>query len=275
MKNTEIKPNSITKASENGFVVENSIQAHIINNLSDLFNDKFTMLENSKTDRIPVFNLPNITLQKEFLSVVKNNNLKKLIPIDQLEQFEIFVDYMKNNNMCVNCATCNKVCYNNKAYNQYPKKGICDLRQLYRLIQKPHVVVGEMIQETINSKNVRLNGSGEIHNEFILDTYIKVAKNNPDTNYFTYTKNYKLLEGKKLPKNLIINISNFGTENIINESIDLLPKKLNTFKAITSDEMNIIKNDKKLSKTICHGLSCSTCRLCTQKKGITIYCEIH
>lgn len=170
------KTNSIVQAEEKGFMVENSTQAHIINNFKDLFNDKFTMLENSKTDRIPVFNLPNVKLQKDFLKIVENNDLDTLVPECQREQFEIFVNYMKNNSMCVNCGTCSKECYNNKAYNQYPKKGICDLRQLFRLIQKPHVVAGEIVQETINSKNVRLNGSGEIHNQQILDLYIRVAK---------------------------------------------------------------------------------------------------
>lgn len=270
-----VKSNSMVKAENLGFKVENSTQAHIINNFSDLFNDKFTMLENSKTDRIPVFNIPNISLQRDFLQLVKNNNLDIIVPEEHKEQFEIFVNYMKNNSMCVNCATCSKQCYNNKAYTQYPKKGICDLRQLYRIVLKPHIVVGEIVQETINSKNVRLNGSGEIHSNNILDLYIQVAKNNKDTNYFTYTKNYKLLEGKKLPKNLIVNISNFGTEKAIEKSIDMLPKKLNTFKAVTPEEMEDIKKDNKLSKFICKGDSCSQCRLCTVKKGITIYCEIH
>lgn len=102
-----------------------------------------------------------------------------------------------------------------------------------------------------------------------------MQKNNKDTNYFTYTKNYKLIEGVKLPKNLIINISNFGTEKAIEKSKDLLPKNLNTFKAVTGEEMEEIKRDNKLSKFICKGESCSQCRLCSTKKGITIFCEIH
>ena len=267
---------SMKKAMNAGFEVKNACQAHIVNNFAQLFNDRFYMKENNKTDRIPVFNLPNIKVQVDFLQVVKNNpQLMELVPQENIEQFEQFVDYMKNNKMCVNCQGCKDACYNNKAYTQYPTKAICDLRQLFRVIEKPHVVIGEIVQESINSKNVRFNGSGEIHNEFILDVYTRVAKANPTTNYYTYTKNYDLITGRRLPKNLIINISEFGTTEKINQVREMLPINLNTFKAVTSEEMEEIKKDKKKAKFICHGESCSTCGLCTKKKGATIYCEIH
>lgn len=268
--------NSMIKAQENGFEVKNACQAHIVNNFEMIFNDKFYMKENNKTDRIPVFNLPNIKVQVDFLQLIKNNpTIMDLVPAEEKEQFEQFVNYMKNNKMCVNCQACKDTCYNNKAYTQYPSKAVCDLRQLYRLLKKPHVVVGEIVQETINSKNARLNGSGEIHNEFILDIYKKVAKANKDTKYYTYTKNFKLLEGQKLPSNLIINKSDFGTAELIEKSNEFLPLNMNTFKAVTPEEMELIKADKKKAKYICHGESCSTCKMCTVKKGITIYCEIH
>lgn len=274
-KTEEIAP-SMEKAMGDGFTVKNACQAHIVNNFTDLFNDRFYMKENNKTDRIPVFNLPNIKVQVDFLQVVKNNpQIMELVPVEYKEKFESFVDYMKNNKMCVNCQGCKDACYNNKAYTQYPTKAICDLRQLFRVIEKPHVVIGEIVQESINSKNVRFNGSGEIHNEFILDVYTRVAKANPTTNYYTYTKNYDLIKGRRLPKNLIINISEFGTTEKINEVREMLPINLNTFKAVTSEEMEEIKKDKKKSKFICHGESCSTCNLCTKKKGAVIYCEIH
>ena len=281
-KNTEKKLNdkqlavSIENALNNGFDVKNACQAHIINNFGYLFNDKFYMKENNKTDRIPVFNLPNIKVQVDFLQVVKNNpQIMDLVPEEHKEQFGAFVDYMKNNKMCINCEVCRELCYNNKAYTQYPTKAICDLRQLYRVIEKPHVVVGEIVQETINTKNVRLNGSGEIHNEFILDLYIRVAKANPTTSYYTYTKNYNLIAGRKLPKNLVVNLSEFGTAEKIAEVREMMPINLNTFKAVTPEEMTEIKKDKKKAKYVCHGESCSTCNLCTKKKGATIYCEIH
>ena len=69
--------------------------------------------------------------------------------------------------------------------------------------------------------------------------------------------------------------SKLGTTEKINEVREMLPINLNTFKAVTSEEMEEIKKDKKKSKYICHGESCSSCNLCTKKKGVTIYCEIH
>ena len=107
------------------------------------------------------------------------------------------------------------------------------------------------------------------------DIYKKVAKANKDTKYYTYTKNFKLLEGQKLPSNLIINKSDYGTSELIEKSNEFLPINMNTFKAVTPEEMELIKADKKKAKYICHGESCSTCKMCTVKKGITIYCEIH
>lgn len=267
---------SMVKAQEKGFEVKNACQAHIVNNFDRLFNDEFYMKENNKTDRIPVFNLPNIKIQVDFLQLVKNNpTIMDQVPADEKEDFIKFVDYMKNNKMCVNCQSCKDTCYNNKAYTQYPTKVVCDLRQLYRLLKKPHVVVGEIVQETVNTKNARLNGSGEIHNEFILDIYKKVARANKDTKYYTYTKNFKLLEGQRLPSNLIINKSDYGTAHLIEKSNEFLPINMNTFKAVTEKELEEIKKDKKKAKYICKGESCSTCKLCTTKKGIVIYCPIH
>ncbi|GAA0093031.1 hypothetical protein UT300009_30610 [Paraclostridium bifermentans] len=277
LTDSEVKK-SVLDAIEKGIKIINddACMAHMANNFESIFNDKFYMKENNKTDRIPVFNLPNIMVQSKFLRLLNENpQLMDLVPENEKESFEDFVVYLKNNPMCVNCETCSGQCYNNKAYVQYPAKAICDLRQLYRVFKKPHIVAGEIVQSTINSKNARLNGSGEIHNEFILDFYKRVCKMNPDTTYYTYTKNYKLFEGKKLPKNLVVNLSKFGTDKQINESIEYLPKNLNTFVAVTKEEMAEIKKDKEKSKRICLGESCSSCRLCTKKKGIEIYCEIH
>ena len=266
---------TLKKVIDMGYAVKNSTQAHIINNFTDLFNDKFYMKENVKTDRIPVFNLPNVHLQANFLLVLKNNpQIVDLVPTEQRESFDNFVHYMRTNKMCFNCSNCRKKCYNNQDYNMRPDKAICDLRQLYRLIQKPHVVIGEIIQNTINSKYVRLNGSGEIHNEFILDIYKRVARANPETVYFTYTKNYDLLAGRKLPKNLVINYSDFGTTEKIELIKDLILKNTNIYKSVTSEEITEIKKDEKLSKHICYG-NCSSCKMCTKKSGITIFCEVH
>lgn len=267
---------SMYRAINDGGNVKNPCQAHLFNNFPALFNDRFTMNANMKTDQIKCFNLPNVKLQADFLLVIKNNpQLMDLVPEEHKESFIGFINYMKNNKMCHNCSSCRKDCYNNKAYTQYQSKGVCDLRQLYRLINNPQKVIGEIVHATVNDKFARLNGSGEIHNEFILDCYIKLAKSNKDTIYYTYTKNYRLIEGRRLPKNLIINLSDFGTAEKIEASKHLLPNNLNTFMAVTTEQMETIKADKKLAKNICHGVSCSTCKLCTSKKGKTIYCEIH
>lgn len=266
---------AMKKVVDRGEIANNACQAHILNNFTALFNDNFYMKENNKTDRIPVFNLPNIKVQVDFLQVLKNNYevIMNQVPSEEKENFERFVEYLRSQPMCVNCQSCKDVCYNNKAYTQYQFKALCDLRQLYRINNKPHQVIGEIVQETINVKNARLNGSGEIHSKQILDFYIKLAKSNSDTNYYTYTKNYDLLVGKKLPKNLIINLSMFDNEEQVEEYRKILPKNLNVFKVVDSEEFKNLELQGE--KNLCYGESCSSCRLCTKKKGITIFVEKH
>lgn len=254
----------VRKATEAGFKVENSIQANIANNINGLKKSSITISGNQKTGEIPCINLPNIQVQKDFITLVKNN--EQLL---EMEEVKTLYNYMLMNPMCVNCGSCKDACYNNQAYRQYPTKAIADLRTLYNLINTPLETVGTIAQRTRNLRVVRLNGSGEIHNKAILDNYIKLAKLNPLTTYYTYTKNYKLLEGKKLPKNLIINISQFG-----NMSIDMskYSKNTNVFKTVTQKEFDATIEDKKVKKCI---NDCSSCSYCYTKKGYTILVPIH
>lgn len=254
----------VRKALDAGFKVENSIQANIVNNINGLKKSNITISGNQKTGEIPCINLPNIQVQKDFITLVKNN--PQLL---EMEAVKTLYNYMLMNPMCVNCGSCKDACYNNQAYRQYPAKAIADLRTLYKLISEPLETIGAIAQRTRNLRVVRLNGSGEIHNKAILDNYIKLAKLNPLTIYYTYTKNYKLLEGKRLPKNLIINVSQFG-----NTTIDMskYSKNTNVFKTVTQLEFDTTTETKTTKKCID---DCSSCSYCYTKKGYTILVPIH
>lgn len=266
---------SIIKAIKLGYSVCNSSEAHIVNSFGELFNNKLYLNGNKKTGVIPVYNLPNIKVQKDFLNVLENNYelFKERIPKSEKQNFFRFMEYLKNNPMCVNCEKCSKNCYNNTAYNTRPNKSICDLRQLYKLVNDTENTIAELKKATKNYIKVRLNGSGEIHNSFILDSYIKIAKANKDTIFYTYTKNFELLKGKKLPKNLVINLSDFGNREKLKSYRELLPKNLNTY--ITLNKEEFLKLDKKELK--CNGGvdACFSCGLCTKKLGKNIYVKIH
>ena len=254
----------IEQATEAGYKVENSIQANIVNNINGLNKSSITISGNQKTGEIPCINLPNIQVQKDFIQVVKNN--EQLL---EMEAVSTLYNYMLMNPMCVNCGSCKDACYNNQLYRRYPTKAIADLRTLYKLISEPLETVGAIAQRTRNLRVVRLNGSGEIHNKAILDNYIKLAKLNPLTTYYTYTKNYKLLEGKKLPKNLIINVSQFGNMNI---NMSKYSKNTNVFKTVTQLEFDTTEENKTVKKCID---DCSNCNYCYTKKGYTILVPIH
>ena len=254
----------VEQATEAGFKVENSIQANIVNKINGLNKSSITISGNQKTGEIPCINLPNIQVQKDFIQVVKNN--EQLL---EMEAVKTLYNYMLMNPMCVNCGSCKDACYNNQAYRQYPTKAIADLRTLYKLISEPLETVGTIAQRTRNLRVVRLNGSGEIHNKAILDNYIKLAKLNPLTTYYTYTKNYKLLEGKRLPKKLIINVSQFGNMNI---NMSKYSKNTNVFKTVTQLEFDTTEETKTVKKCI---NDCSSCNYCYTKKGYTILVPIH
>ena len=253
----------VEQATEAGFKVENSIQANIVNNIAGLKKEKITISGNQKTGEIPCINLPNIEVQKEFIKVVRNN--QELL---EMEEVKTLYNYMLTNAMCVNCGSCQKACYNNQAYRQYPTKAIADLRTLLNLITAPEKTIGDIAQRTRNMRVVRLNGSGEIHNQGILNSYIKLAKLNPLTTYYTYTKNYDLLAGKRLPKNLIVNVSQFGN----NVDMSHYSKNTNTFKTISQEEFDSTKEDKTVKK--CTN-DCMNCNYCYTKKGYTILVPIH
>lgn len=262
IEGTKISP-VVRKAIDAGYKVDSAIQANIVNNIAGLKKEKITISGNQKTGEIPCINLPNIEVQKEFIKVVRNN--QELL---ELEEVRTLYNYMLTNAMCVNCGSCQKACYNNQAYRQYPTKAIADLRTLLNLITAPERTIGDIAQRTRNMRVVRLNGSGEIHNKNILENYIKLAKLNPLTVYYTYTKNYDLLAGKRLPKNLIVNVSQFGN------SVDMsqYSKNTNTFKTISQEEFDSTKEDKTVKK--CTN-DCMSCNYCYTKKGYTILVPIH
>ena len=262
----ELNPAS-QKAAQKGYIFKTSAQAQMINSFDYLFSGKVTLEGNGKTQSIPCFNLPNIYVQAQFLQLVKWNKEKifNRVPEQEMENFVKFLNYLKTFKMCVNCSSCRKLCYNNQIYNFRDTKAIADLRQLYLIVNDRQYIINKLIALTNNAKYVRLNGSGEIHNEYILSFYKELAKKQSDTIFYTYTKNYDLIAGKKLPKNLIINLSDFNN----NFNRDLFPKNFNIYKAIPKSEYEKIEETKIIKK--CYGQNCSTCKLCTKKKGLIIY----
>lgn len=257
------KGSVVQQAESKGYVGLTSCQANIVNQINYLGKDSITISGNEKTGEIPCISLPNIYLQGQLKNLI--SKYPNLLDNDRLSQLNT---YMTQNSMCMNCTTCAKGCYNNPAYRMRPTKAIADLRSLYFLICCNDEFVGQVLQRTRNMKVVRLNASGELHNKLVLDTYIKIAKGNPTTKYFTYTKNYSLLEGVKLPKNLIINVSEFG------QPVDMskYSKNTNKFKTVTVEEFEATKENKTTKK--CPG-ACTNCNYCYSKKGYTILCKVH
>ena len=72
---------SITKAQNNGWIVNNTTAAHIANGIEKLNNQyldgslikKVTIKSNSKLDGIPTIGFPNIFIQSTFMRLYYNN----------------------------------------------------------------------------------------------------------------------------------------------------------------------------------------------------------
>lgn len=181
------------------------------------------------------------------------------------------------------------------------KLGMCKIERCYALqaeIQYPNVLPYRMRQEnywlstdaidivedisyvfSYNGKIrktdlrfVRVNESGDFHSRKCLTKLIHIAKMMPTIVFYTYTHRSDIVDNgtfKRLPKNLVLNCSNFER------------KGLNTFKAIASVKVHTMKAFPKVRKEIlkfadfaCVG-DCSICGYCKKQHGKVIGVPLH
>lgn len=276
---------SIKNAEVKGFKVKTNLQAHIINNIETLENellegklvDKMNIKGNSKLGEIPSISFPNIFLQQQFMiSVINNLQLKKLKSVKAL------YEYFSNNKVCLNCEGCFGGCYNNYDLNQYANKGISDLRSLLAFITCKEELFLSLYNRIRVYNIFRINSNGEIHNQELLDFYIRLAEKCKKTTFYTYTKSYDLFEkflkeGNKLPKNFVLNISIFGNKEKV-EKFELINNSFNKFVTLDKEAFDKQVKNKEIKKArICKG-DCMECDLCQKKLPKTnnkIYCCKH
>ena len=106
---------------------------------------------------------------------------------------------------CVNCSHCSKLCYALKAYRMYPptKKAWDHNLDLAKNHPKEYF---QSIQEYVLKKNpkfFRWHVSGDILDQRYLSGMIKIARDNPETTFLAFTKNFSL-DYRRVPQNLSI-----------------------------------------------------------------------
>ena len=265
----------------NGFDCDYTLMAHIANGLEDLNKlvlsgkllDDIELDTNDKLEGIPTLNMPNIFTQITFKKLVAKNPQLLELPVVALLNA-----YFGKYTMCKNCQYCDGLCYNNKFLVKSNIKAINELKNLVAYILKKEELEEKINNSIGNSRLFRIHGNGEFHSVENLEFWIKIAKNNKKVIFYTYTKAYDLIEnylasGKKLPSNLIINVSMVeGQQTDLNKKYPLLMKN-NKFIIILDKELS---NDKKA--TICGGkcLKCDKgCHAKLRTENKNIYVVVH
>lgn len=176
---------------------------------------------------------------------------------------------------CANCKECKKYCYDIKACLQYPETVIDARVRNYILAMKyPEKYFSEIREKLARRKKnkfFRWHVAGDIPNMDYFKNMIALARDFPDFIFWTYTKNYSLVNeycdkyGKKsIPANLSIMFSEWKGMEMIN------PHKFPEFRCRMPGEQ-IPKNFSK-----CPG----NCEICTETKsgcpyGKNKYVDLH
>jgi hypothetical protein len=171
-------------------------------------------------------------------------------------------------------------CYAMKAETMYPQTLPFRTRQEQYWLATDAVDIAEAIHKAVSRKlkvaikYVRINESGDMHSVACLDKLIAIAEMLPEIIFYTYTHRSDIIgEGVTLPKNLVINTSNFTASGCNSFSIvkEVKVRSLKKEFKIARTAIRDIKGDNALT---CIG-DCSKCTLCKVAHGKTIWLPLH
>ena len=213
----------------------------------------------NKFENISIIELNKIIENKKRLGLLKigNEKLGKLIWDFSLPPVE----------SCPDCESCKLDCYAVRYYNQYPGVKKCyddnfklclnDLKT-FKKILKDQINKRNNNKRTKNKiENIRIHASGDFYNEKYLKTWIQIAREFKNINFFAYSKAFSNIPN--LPKNL----------NIINSFVTIENKNYLNYGSYE----NIKKMRSKLKGIICpvtigKEIDCSTCKYCITKNKV-------
>lgn len=227
-----------------------------------------------------------------------NDSIRKVLRMMSERKRELVADHVENIPMCIsngnrkigktlnvslppimtcaNCKECKYLCYDVKACLQYPNTVIdARIRNLVILL-KDRDEYFNRIQRKLNkrkaNKAFRWHVAGDIIDYDYFDRMVSIARLNPDFTFWTYTKNYSVVNewiknhgGNKvyLPSNLSVMFSEWRGMPMVN------PYGLAEFRVVFKDE-------EKPNGFYCPG----NCDICLKaKRGCiineTTYCNEH
>ena len=171
-------------------------------------------------------------------------------------------------------------CYAMKAETQYPQILPFRTRQEEYWLNNDAETIAEDIHKAVYRKTkvaikyVRVNESGDMHSIDCLNKLIAIAQMLPQIKFYTYTHRSDIIgEGVELPKNLVINCSNFTAKGCNSFSIveDVKVRSLKKEFKIARKVIRKFKGEKALT---CIG-DCSKCNLCKYTHEKTIWVPLH
>lgn len=98
---------------------------------------------------------------------------------------------------CANCAGCSKLCYDIKACAQYPRTVIDARMRNYSILKRDMARYFALIEQAIsrrrNNKFFRWHVAGDIVDIDYFDNMVRIAREHADFTFWTYTKNYRVV----------------------------------------------------------------------------------
>lgn len=175
---------------------------------------------------------------------------------------------------CSNCSGCSKLCYDIKACLQYPDTVIDARMRNFTVLQKDRAEYFRRIDEAISRRRLhkffRWHVAGDIVDVDYFSRMVEIAKAHPDFIFWTYTKNYAVVNqwvtenGRDaIPGNLSVMYSEWRGMPMDN------PHNFPEFRVV-------FKGEQPPRGHYCPG----NCDICKEKKrgciiGETTYCHEH
>lgn len=157
--------------------------------------------------------------------LTQNTKLKETSKKLGLKIFNFSIPAYKTKSGKITCPfadACVKYCYAQKGnYTRFPSVSI-GMEKRYLITKSISFV--PLMNKAIKSKKadaIRIHDSGDFYSREYLQKWITIAKQNPNVNFYAYSKSIPLFKGVKLPKNMDI-IFSYGSkkDELINPQKD-------------------------------------------------------
>lgn len=209
---------------------------------------------------------------------------------DEAREIKDYGDKLCSGTCGDNCKVCTKSCYVNRSYRygSVIKGHAINTTWMKENMKKTfNILEGQLKRAKNKPSQVRINQSGEIMSWEELMQWAYLAKDNKDTQFYVYTKNYnavnKVIEEYKensLPENITILISVWH-----NEGIECYEKHKNNsnIKAFVYDDGTLEIEPTTYCKAynesgkLDHNITCEKCKKCFNRNANSkvIGCKAH